>query len=341
MLDNQQITLDSNQLKVQLKDYLENVLQHKFFLQDWSKHERLPVFLAHYYRFFETKYGQTPILIMYTKNAPENTPAEVAKHLNLVRPQFDGIVLYAANGIKSVFRSRLISSGIPFVVPGNQLFIPELAMDLRQYFREARLQKREKLSPSAQLVLFYYILKVKNHYNWTPTDLTKPLRYSIMTLSRAFDELTGAGIASTERHGRKKFLLFYDQGRLLIDKSKTLLICPERRLNHIRWLKKTKVGFPLAGEHALASVSDLNPPSGPPVYAVSRIQMQNLLINKCIEFSEEQYDSDATLASWRYSPEILSQNQIVDPLSLYAQFWDDPDERVSMAAGQLLSQIIW
>jgi len=86
MLDAQQFNLDCNRLKVQLKDYLEIILQHRFFLQDWTKQERLPIFLAHNYRFFETKFCQTPILIMYTKNVQEHTPAECTKHLNLARP---------------------------------------------------------------------------------------------------------------------------------------------------------------------------------------------------------------------------------------------------------------
>lgn len=66
-----------------------------------------------------------------------------------------------------------------------------------------------------------------------------------MTLSRAFDELARAGIASIEQHGRKKFLSFNDHVRSLIKRSKTFLIRPNRRITHIRLLK-TKVALPLA-----------------------------------------------------------------------------------------------
>ena len=50
---------------------------------------------------------------------------------------------------------------------------------------------------------------------------------------------------------------------------------------------------------------------------------------------------DGTLATWKYDPRVLARNQMVDPLSLYAQFRDDADERLSMAADRLLEQMTW
>ena len=47
-------------------------------------------------------------------------------------------------------------------------------------------------------------------------------------------------------------------------------------------------------------------------------------------------DPDFALETWSYHPAGLSDTDTVDPLSLYAQFWDHEDERVSMAAKQLL-----
>ena len=48
---------------------------------------------------------------------------------------------------------------------------------------------------------------------WTPTELTEPLRYSIMTMGRAFYELAAVGLAQIERRGRKKLLSFRAEGR--------------------------------------------------------------------------------------------------------------------------------
>ena len=196
-------------------------------------------------------------------------PAEVAKHCKRVTMVFDGIVVYSADRLPAGFRARLIAAGIAFAVPGNQLFVPELATDLREHFRVVRTSKPNKLSPSAQLVLFYHLLNGEKLRPTAPTELAERLQYSTMTVSRAFDELGAAELAKVEKRGRKKFLSFSGEWRSLIEKAKSLLINPERRLVHVRWAKEP-MKLPLAGLHALARRSDLNPPSGPPVYAVTR-----------------------------------------------------------------------
>ena len=336
MLESRPISPDDSHFRDQLEGYLEAILQREVPLKDWDGHKTLPVFLTRLYRFFETRTGQTPLLFMWARPASEHTPAEINKHVDLARRGFDGIVVYSAERLTARSRARLIAGGVAFAVPGNQLFIPELATDLREYFRAPKPERPDKLSPSAQLFLFFHLLQDKPARPWTPTELTGPLQYSIMTTSRAFDELAAVGLARVERHGRRKLLSFRSERRSLIDVSKTLLIRPERQLNHVRWRKRPP-DLPLAGEHALARFSDLSPPTTPPVYAVAPQQLRDLLAVGWADRSEAAYDSDGALATWRYDPGILARNQVIDPLSLFAQFWDDPDERLSMAVDRLLS----
>ena len=340
MLENQHVVSDRDRYRERLEGYLETVLQRGVSLQDWSGHERLPVFVTRLYRFFETRIGQTPLLFMSATQAEEHTPAEIARHLDLAKPEFDGIVVYSAERLTARFRARLIAGGVAFAVPGNQLFVPALATDLREHFRGPKPEPPDKLSPSAQLVLFFHLLKGEEARQWAPTELTEPLRYSIMTMSRALDELASVGLARIERRGRRKLLSFRADGRLLIDIAKTLLIRPERRLDPIRWVKE-RPDLPLAGEHALARLSDLSPPSAPPVYAVTPEQMRDLLAAGWAVLREADYDSDGTLATWRYDPRVLARNHMVDPLSLFAQFRDHPDERVSMAVDRLVERWTW
>ena len=340
MLDKQYIASDRDQYRERLESYLETVLQRGVSLRDWDGQEKLPVFLARLYRLFEARIGQTPLLFMAATQGGEHTPAEIAKHLDLAEAKFEGIVVYSAERLAAPFRARLIASGVAFAVPGNQLFVPDLATDLREYYRAPKPERADKLSPSAQLVLFYHLLNGERTRSWTATELTEPLRYSIMTTSRALDELANVRLGRIERRGRKKHLSFREEGRLLIDMAKTFLVRPERRLDHVRWLKEPP-GLPLAGEHALASLSDLSPPAAPPVYAVTADQMRDLVADGSAEMTEADYDADGTLATWRYDPQVLVRNHTVDPLSLFAQFWDDADERLSMAADRLLERWTW
>lgn len=328
---------DSSQYRERLEGYLETILQSDVPLHEWDGHKRLPVFLARLYRFFKTRIGHTPLLFMAARQAGNHTPAEIRKHVDIANPEFDGVVVYSAERLTASSRARLIASGIAFAVPGNQLYIPQLAADLREHFRGPRPERLDKLSPSAQLVLFFHLLRDEREQPRTPTELAELLPYSAMTVGRAFDELAAAGLAHVKRHGRKKLLSFRAEGRLLLDTAKTFLIRPERRLDHVRWLQEP-AELPLAGEHALARLSDLNPPATPPVFAVTPIQMREFLAIGRAESSEAAHDADGTLETWRYDPSVLARNHIVDPLSLFAQFWDAPDERLSMAVDRLLEQ---
>ena len=325
------------QCRERLQRYLEAILRRDVPLHEWDGDKRLPVFLARLYLFFETRIGHTPLLFMAARQAGNHTPAEIRKHVGLANPEFDGVVVYSAERLTASSRARLIETGVAFAVPGNQLYVPELATDLREHFRGPRPERPDKLSPSAQLVLFFHLLRNEGEQPRTPTELAELIPYSTMTLGRAFDELGAAGLAHVERHGRKKLLSFRAEGRLLVDTAKAFLIRPERWLDYVRWLREPPE-LPLAGEHALSRVSNLNPPATPPVFAVTSRQMRDFLADGRAVTCEAADSSDGTLEIWRYDPSILAQNHMVDPLSLFAQFWDDPDERLSIAADRLLEQ---
>ena len=299
MLEDWQIVAHREQNREQLEAYLETVLQRGVALQDWDGHGLLPVFLTRLYQFFESRIAQTPLLFMFAEETGEHTPAEIAKHLDLVRPEFDGIVVYSAERIAAGFRARLVAGGVAF---GGSQATSYLCRSWQRICASTtggrKPERADKLSPSAQLVLFFHLLEGGQRRQWTPTELAKPLGYSIMTMSRALEELAVFGLARIERRGRKKLLWFLAEGRLLIEEARTLLIRPERRRDCVRWLKHPP-DLPLAGEHALACFSDLNPPSAPLVYAVTQAQRQDLLVDGWAELEEAECSADGTLATWK------------------------------------------
>ena len=87
------------------------------------------------------------------------TPADIAKHIDIVRNATHATVAFATMTISAHNRSRLIGQGVPFIVPGNQLYIPDLAIDLREHFRASRHRQADGLSPAAQTVLFHQLPK--------------------------------------------------------------------------------------------------------------------------------------------------------------------------------------
>ena len=126
--------LSGNAFAKALERYFERTLHGNVRIREIDEAVSVPVFLERTYAFFKARiFGKPFVLIAARENAA--TP-DIAKQSRLT----DGSRFHFR---RSVFERAqqvlLIARGVAFAVPGNQLYIPELAMDLR-----------EKLAPKAK-----------------------------------------------------------------------------------------------------------------------------------------------------------------------------------------------
>lgn len=328
---------DRTEFRRMLETYLTGVLHQRVRLRDWPDTDKLPAFLVRGYVFVQTRVADQPCLFMMALDEPIGTPAEIAKHIAQVEKAFDGIVAYAVPRMSSHQRSRLIQQGIAFAVPGNQLYLPQLATDLREYYRSRPSSSTDaQLTPVAQVVLFNHILG-RNPELTTPTRLSDALKYSAMSVGRAFDELAALGLARVTRKGREKHLTFGNRTEELIVAARSYLGDPVRKIYYFSW-NSTVSKSQISGESALAELTDLAPPFLQS-YATSDDRWKALRAS--MDVPKEVHEDDAAVAAevWRYDPAILSDTKVVDVLSLYARFWNHHDERVAAAAASLLERL--
>lgn len=71
--------------------------------------------------------GQACIVLMQNQQVSISLP-DIKKHLQALRKLTDAPLLLVAPALASYERKRLIRAGVQFIVPGNQLFIPELGL---------------------------------------------------------------------------------------------------------------------------------------------------------------------------------------------------------------------
>lgn len=296
----------------------------------------LPVFLVRAYKFYEADLIGRQCIFLTAKALPA-TPADIAKHIALVRSSLHTIIIFAAPSLSAHNRSRLIAQGIAFVVPGNQLYIPELAMDLREHFRAPKSQATEGLSPAAQAVLFHHLLR-RDEHSTTPSAIAQRLHYSAMSVGRAFDDLIATGLANPERRGKEIHLEFRTNGRALLEAARNFLRSPVRSVKYIR-LSGAVPNLKLAGESALAELTDLSRPRMD-TYAIGSTHWRFFAETYAVVEVDET-EAESEVETWSYDPTGLSDGRLVDPLSLYAQFRNYSDERVSMAAEKLLENLSW
>lgn len=319
-----------------LERYLGDTLHDRVRVQESTAQHSLPSFLERAYHFYETQIaGRRCVFLAALDEAA--TPSDIAKHIGLVRRSTDAIVIFAAPSLSAHNRSRLIGQHVPFVIPGNQLYIPDLAMDLREHFRAPRHGHQDGLSPAAQAVLFDHLLRHADNA-MIPSFIAARLRYSAMSIGRAFDDLAVLGLARTEKRGKERHIRFNAEGRQLFEAARDLLRSPVRAVKFVRG-DQFQAPLKQGGEWALAALTDLSRPSIA-TYAVAAGAWKALArASGFVETTRDQ--ADLIIETWSYDPAALSETDTVDPLSLYAQFRDHRDERVSMAAEHLLENVAW
>lgn len=327
---------DGLQFAQALERYLAELLHTSVEVSLVAPMPGMPSFLGRAYTFYETCILGKRCIIASTSGDADK-PADIAKHIGIVRHAVDAIVVFAAPVMNAYNRSRLIGQGVPFVVPGNQLYLPDLAIDLREHFRANRQREADVMSPAAQIVLFHHLLH-SNCDLTTPSLLARRLNYSAMSIGRAFDDLVVHGLAETVRHGKERHIHFKAAGRRLLEEAEPHLRSPVRALKFVRG-SIDSLPLPVAGEMALARLTDLAHPRIE-TFAVAASHWKT--VSHALGLVEvERHAADCIVETWSYDPTALSDSRTVDSLSLYTQFRDHGDERVAMAANQLLENFPW
>ena len=73
--------------------------------------------------------------------------------------------------------------------------------------------------------------------------------------------------------------------------------------------------------------------------AVSRNKQRSLELNEKIQYIPSAEDGSVQLEVWRYWPERLAQDGIVDKFSLFLSLKDDRDERVQKALKMMMENV--
>ena len=147
MLDKVPQPDDAADFAEQLRAYIQVTLHQPVRFTHWLGATGLPVFLSHRYDFVTGSISRQPCLFAVDRGTINVTPTEVSKHLVHIERVFDGIVIYAAQQLSADRRARLIANNVSFVIPGNQLYIPQLALDSSGVFSRQAQTKTGSVLP--------------------------------------------------------------------------------------------------------------------------------------------------------------------------------------------------
>ncbi len=318
----------------QIAKYLLQTLGIDVAVRAWKERARLPVFLRQGYEFYELEILGRPCLAMVDRADEEISPTTVRKHAEYLLAKFPGDVIYVRQQVAGYQRKRLIEQRVPFLVPGNQLYLPSFGIDLREFYRTRR-EAPESLSPGSQLVLLHLLLHPCRG-DQTPKELADRLGYSKMTMTRVFNEFESHSIGEIKTVGRHRCLTMPDDRRRTWNDTLPLLRSPVTKVHRVRCAKRLFEGVS-AGLAALSYYSMLS--AGPQrTVAVTGRQWKSLRAQVDLQPMAAGDPEATNVEVWSYDPAILAENGFVDRLSLYLALRDTRDERIEAALAEMLAQ---
>lgn len=321
-----------NKLKIDVEEYIRDTLGIQVVLDPWKQSTRLPLYLRDRYSFFTASVLENTCLFMIDESDEEETPAAITRHLIKVGDLCDTGVVYVRPAVSSYNRKRLIEQKVPFIVPGNQMYLPLLGIDFRERLKQLR-EKKKAFSPATQ-ALVLHVMYGKPGDTITPTAAADQLGYTVMTMSRAFNELAAAAIGKQVTRGKERHLRFPETGKPLWEGASPYLTTPVKKRLYVAALSREN-GTVLAGESALAHYTMLADPKVS-VYAFSASGWKRRLQQENITVIPHTEPGTVEIEIWKYDPVCFAKAGVADRLSLYLSLKDTADERVQSALETLL-----
>ena len=301
---------------------------------------QLPYFIQETYEVLTGTLLGRPLTIACVKGCEPMSAQQFSQHTRQIGELFQTPVIVALSAIAPGERKQLIQNGIAFVVPGRQLFAPSLGMILSERYGTEPRRAAEIASPATQALLIWFLNQHPFSETWHPFEAAAALGYAGMTATRAVRELLQFDLFVLEERGRAKYLKLLDSRRALWEKSKPYLRTPVMKT---LWTYDRGVlavaDARFAGESALARLSMLNEPQQPVIAITSEAAHQAR--QDGIFFEPKELADAIAVQTWRYIPNMLAKEKIVDPLSLWLSLKDNPDDRIQMALYDIEENVLW
>jgi hypothetical protein len=325
-----------------VRRYLHETLGADFVISASDLGHQLPYFLKDAFDYRGAEILGARLVLAIERQEKRIPGRDLRKQLARVAADAGVPVVYVVNSLASHERRRLVEQRIPFIVPGNQLYLPTVGIDFREHFRRRPQLAGKPLSPATQAILVAALMRKQWIADWAPEVIAKELGYGPMTTSRAVQELKAERIATLAVRGRRHLLRFDRPPASIWNDAKPVLRSPIKRSV---WAKLRTNLLPEleqlpAGQSALARYSMISEPTWPS-YAVSAPNWTKRA-GRNFEIVPEPEPGASEWQIWSYPPKLaMAEQTAVDPLSLTLSMQNSTDERIQIALDELQERFPW
>jgi hypothetical protein len=327
-----------------LKEYIHQILGKDLEIKELSKEytNKLPFIFKNNFNFYVTHLHNHELILVKVNREDAFNAAQLRQQVIAIQKVLDKRVIIVTEDITAINRKRLIDQKISFIVPGKQMFLAELLIDIQDFNKDKEFQKEFLLLPSAQLILLYQILhREDNLSQYTFKELAEKFQYTQMGITKAIENLKRLAIVEVIGTKEKNIVFETDIPKLWKSIEKHL-INPVLKTVYVD--EKPMIKMYSSNTTALEEYSDMNP-SKLEYFAIEKNKFYELeKTNQLINLNNES--GNYAVEVWKYNPELITKGitkkNNVDPLSLYISLKDGfIDERTDMALDQIIEKYIW
>lgn len=290
----------------------------------------LPLYITASYTIKETTLIDKRICLLEIKGEDTYTPDTLYKQMQVVEQKTGLPAVFVFKQVVSYNLKRYIQKGINFIVPMKLLFIPSLLIDVRRISDTAKKEEKT-VSPSAQFLLLYHLQK-ETLNGFTMRELSDKLYLSYLNISRAVGSLRTFGLCE-QVGGKEKQIRFTAKPKELWIKALPVLQNPINKIVYTDEHLPEKY-FCKSNISALSFYTELND-ERKAYYAIGKEELKKMSV-----MTDNQYGENS-IEVWKYNPVPLADGNIIDRLSLFLIFQDDPDERIQIELQNMMEKMTW
>lgn len=254
----------------------------KIVLSKWEKQKYLPLYIANNFIIQKADINGIQCLSLSPRDELPNLAA-LKKQIKQINEIESLPIFIQLDNLSNFRKENLLKNNIPFILADKMAFLPFMATFLTndQYQNNAI---NDKLTMSAQLLLIWILYQ--GGKDFFVSDALDTLKFSNMTLTRAYRQLVATGKFSERKRGRKIYLSIDCTKQELFEDMKSYLRNPIVNTGYMMKSKVTKE-MVYSGETALSHYSFINPPKIP-VYAIHKSKIENIELQNELFLNEEQ-----------------------------------------------------
>ena len=297
--------------------------------EPWGDTGDVPYYLNELYNFRKVVMDGIPCIFAEPRGQAPTIPS-VTKHFAFISSTSNIPVVLRINGLSNERRKALIEARVPFVAFG-QVYLPFMGIILQKgLYNEPKT--REKLMPSAQMLLFSYLYQ-SNRKLYTGLMADK-IGVSAMQITRAVRQLNKLNLVEVYKEGVQVVIEGKTNHRALFESATPHLLDPVSEILYVRRDESVRC-LPLAGLSALSEMTMLAE-SVPQTYAyyskTDKLHGESSLIDP---------EKQVRVEVWKYTPTVLyAHKNTADPLSVVVSLRDERnDERIEQAIETVLREV--